>query len=138
MTRGPNRFQFTELSTLVLKDSCKLLMCGQNVDYEENVKSNTTLLLFIFNSLLFKDVYWKSFMLLFILGLIFLQTTDSLIIFSILRDSNSVLCKIKFKSSKDGSIKQVISLKLNVCIWFHILKSIESLLWVIIYLQGYN
>ena len=55
----PKPFSF--YSTMVLKDSCKLRTCGQNdkrgVDCEENVKSETTLLLFIFNSLLFKDVY---------------------------------------------------------------------------------
>ena len=81
---------------MLIKDSGKLRedKTTRGFDYEENVKSSTTLLLFIFNSLLTKDVYW-SFML-FSLGLIFLQTTVSLIIFRYYE--THIYCYINFNS----------------------------------------
>ena len=57
--------------------------------------------------------------------------------FSRLRDSFLVLCKIWLKSSNGTTTKRVISLKFNSCIWFHILQRIQSLIWVISYLQWF-
>ena len=68
-----------------------------------------------------KNVYWKIVHVIFF-GINF--STDNRLadyFFSILRDSYLVECKIKFKSTNDGLIYRVISLKLNVRIWFHIL-----------------